>query len=69
MMKASLVRILSGYLNTQQLLQAAADPRTHAIVFATDRLASAPLAGFHAWVAEHFRLLHGSEPGVEIWTR
>ncbi len=65
----SFVRILSGYLTTQQLLQAAADPRVHAVVFATDRLNSAPLAGFHAWVAAHFAPLHSSKAGVEIWTR
>jgi 4-amino-4-deoxy-L-arabinose transferase-like glycosyltransferase len=65
----SFVRIVSGYLTTQQLLEAAADPRVHAVVFATDRLTSARLAGFHAWVAEHFKPRHSSVAGVEIWTR
>ena len=43
----SVTRVLSGYLTSQELLQAAADPRVHAIVFATDHFTLAPVSSFH----------------------
>ena len=65
----SVTRVLSGYLTSQELLQVAADPRVHAIVFATDHFTLAPVSSFHPWVAEHFRLLRTYNTGVELWTR
>ena len=65
----SITRVLSGYLTSQDLLQAAADPRVHAIVFATDHFTLAPVSSFHHWVAEHFRLLRTYNTSIELWTR
>ena len=65
----SVTRVLSGYLTSQELRRVAADPRVHAIVFATDQFTRAPLSSFHPWVAEHFRLLRTYNTGVELWYR
>ena len=65
----SVTRVLSGYLTSQDLLQAAADPRVHAIVFATDHFTLAPVSSFHHWVTEHFQLLRTYNTGIELWTR
>ena len=65
----SVTRVLSGYLTSQDLLQAAADPRVRAIVFATDHFTLAPVSSFHHWVAEHFRLLRTYNTSIELWTR
>jgi 4-amino-4-deoxy-L-arabinose transferase-like glycosyltransferase len=65
----SFTRVLSGYLTSQELLQAGADPRVHAVIFATGRLTAAPVASFHAWITEHFNLLRTYDDGIELWTR
>jgi hypothetical protein len=65
----SFKRVLSGYLTSQELMQAGADARVHAVVFATHRLTAAPIASFHLWVTEHFNLLRTYDTGIELWTR
>jgi 4-amino-4-deoxy-L-arabinose transferase-like glycosyltransferase len=65
----SLVRKLSGYLTSEELLQAGSNPRTHAVVLMTDRFSTLPFATFHSWVEEHFQLLRRSDTGVEVWIR
>jgi hypothetical protein len=65
----STVRILSGYLSLSQLEQAAQNPRVHAILFDTGRFYGDSLAGFHAWVAQHFHLAHSYGSGRELWVR
>ena len=65
----SLVRKLSGYLTSEELLQAGSDPRTHAVVLMTDRFRTLPLAAFHSRLADQFRLLDRSDTGVEVWIR
>jgi len=67
----SFLRVLSGYLTSGELLAAAADPRVHAVLFATGRLTAAPVASFHDWVAEHFQRvdLPGAGASVELWIR
>ncbi len=65
----SQVRILTGYLTTQELLEAASDPRVHVVLFATNRLALGPAAGFHSWVSQHFALVRRHGPGIELWIR
>jgi 4-amino-4-deoxy-L-arabinose transferase-like glycosyltransferase len=65
----SFKRVLSGYLSSQDLMQAGADARVHAVVFATNRLTAAPIASFHSWVAEHFSLRRTYGDGIELWTR
>ncbi len=63
----SFVRISTGYLTTQQLVEAASDPRVKAVLFSSDRLASK--ADFHGWVAQHFPTKHSYAPMIELWIR
>jgi 4-amino-4-deoxy-L-arabinose transferase-like glycosyltransferase len=63
----SLVRIQTGYLTTQQLIDAASSPQVHAVLFFTGRLQR--LSGFHAWVALHFHLKYRYGAGQELWVR
>jgi len=65
----SSVRMNSGYLTVPELIQAASDQRVHAVLFATDRLAAAPLVGFHSWVAQHYYLLRTYGAATELWIR
>jgi hypothetical protein len=62
----SFVRILSGYLTTQQLIEAASDPRVHIVMFAT-RYGSfgTQLPDFHGWVAQHFTAVHSHGPAID----
>ena len=63
------VRINTGYLTLAQLEQAAANPRVHAVLFYTGRFYLPNVAGFHAWVAQHFHLLRSYNSGQELWVR
>jgi 4-amino-4-deoxy-L-arabinose transferase-like glycosyltransferase len=63
----SSVRIESGYLTLAQLEQSATASRVQAVLFFTSRLTT--VSGFHAWVAQHFHLLHTYGPGKELWVR
>lgn len=65
----STVRITSGYLTLAQLEHAASQPQVRAVLFYTGRLAAPETASFHAWVAQHFRLLHNYGAGRELWVR
>jgi dolichyl-phosphate-mannose-protein mannosyltransferase len=67
----SFERVLNGYLSTRELIEAGADARVHAVLFATGRLTAAPIASFHDWVAERFQRvdLNGADAGVELWVR
>jgi 4-amino-4-deoxy-L-arabinose transferase-like glycosyltransferase len=66
----STVRIQTGYVTLAQLEQAALDPRVHAVLFYTGRFHTHQVAGFHAWVAAHFHLLHKyNNRGQELWVR
>ena len=65
----SMVRIVSGYLTLPQLIQAASAPNVHAVLFYSGRFSIKQVAGFHAWVAQHFHLLRTYGAGVELWTR
>lgn len=65
----SQVRIATGYVTQQQLIQEASQPQVHAVLFYTKRLDSPLTAGFHAWVAQHFRLVHDYGHGRELWVK
>lgn len=66
----SLVRINTHYLTLQQLIQAASDPRVHAVLFYTYRLTIKSVTPFHQWLATHgFHLVKGYKPGQELWVR
>jgi hypothetical protein len=65
----SQVRIKTGYVTQQQLIQEASKPQVHAVLFYTSRLDSPLTAGFHNWVAQHFRLVHDYGHGRELWVK
>ena len=67
----SLVRTLSGYLTSRELIQAGADARVHAVLFATGRLTAAPISSFHDWVTKHFHPVYLDDVStrVELWVR
>jgi 4-amino-4-deoxy-L-arabinose transferase-like glycosyltransferase len=65
----STVRIVSGYLTLAQLENAASQSQVHAVLFYTGRLGAPETAPFHAWVVQHFRLLHNYGTGRELWVR
>jgi 4-amino-4-deoxy-L-arabinose transferase-like glycosyltransferase len=65
----SITRVMSKYLTTQDLTNAASDPRVHTIVFATGHFTLPQVADFHPWVKEHFDLWRSYGNGIEVWTR
>ena len=65
----SITRVMSKYLTTQDLKNAASDPRVHTIVFATGHFTLAQVADFRPWVKEHFDLWRSYGNGIEVWTR
>jgi hypothetical protein len=65
----SITRVMSKYLTTQDLENAASDPRVHTIVFATGHFTLAQVADFRPWVKEHFDLWRSYGNGIEVWTR
>lgn len=65
----SRVRIDTGYLTLSMLITEASKPQVHAIVFFTGRFYLPKVYGFHAWVAQHFHLLHNYGLGRELWVK
>ncbi len=65
----SMVRIASGYLTQQQLINAAQQPDVHAVLFYNTRLRMSQVAGFYSWVTQHFHLKYRYGPQQELWTR
>ena len=65
----SMVRITSGYLTSQTLIQDAALPQVHAVFFYTGRLRMQSLTTFYTWVTQHFRLVHDYGSGRQLWIK
>ena len=65
----SMVRINSGYLSLARLESIASQPQVHAVLFFTGRFHLPAVGAFHAWVAQHFHLLHNYGAGRELWVR
>ncbi|HEY6284806.1 MAG TPA: glycosyltransferase family 39 protein [Ktedonobacteraceae bacterium] len=65
----SAVRITSNYLTLSQLESATSQPQVRAVLFFTGRFYLPNVAGYHAWVAQHFHLLHNYGAGRELWVR
>lgn len=65
----SMVRIETGYLTLAQLETAASQPQVHAVLFFSGRFSLPQVAAFHAWVAQHFHLLHDYGAGRQLWVR
>jgi hypothetical protein len=62
------VRIFTGYVTTQQLIEEASQPQVHAILFYQDRL---DLMGpsFYNWVQQHFHLAYHYGDKKELWVK
>jgi 4-amino-4-deoxy-L-arabinose transferase-like glycosyltransferase len=65
----SMVRVVSGYVTLQQLEAEASLPQVHAVLFFQGRLFLPQVAGFHAWVSQHFHLKYTYGPGQELWIK
>lgn len=65
----SMVRITTGSVTLAQLEALTAQPQVHAVLFFTGRFGLPDVAAFHAWVAQHFHLLHNYGGGRELWVR
>lgn len=61
------VRISTGFVTTQQVIQLAAQSRVQAILFYTGRLQN--LTGLHNWVSQHFQRTHTYGNGQELWVK
>ncbi len=65
----STVRIDTGYVTAQQLIQEAARPAVHAVLIYTGRLQNPDLASFRAWLSQHFRLTKNYGGGRGLWIK
>jgi len=65
----SMVRVVSGYVTLQQLEAEASLPQVHAVLFFQGRLFLPQVAGFHAWVSQHFHLKYTYGSGQELWIK
>jgi len=68
------VRILTGNVTAEQLIQEASQPQVHAVLFYTCRLycdkrTSEVIADFHTWVSQHFHLVHDYGIDQELWVK
>ncbi len=63
----STVRIHTGSVTMQEIVQLASPPRVHAILFYTGRFQN--MAGFSSWVKLHFHLTHDYGGGQELWVK
>ena len=66
-------RSINGYLPTVNLwlpwqIAIFRRPSVHGVMFATNRFAIKPVAGFHGRVAQHFAAVHSYGPGIELWS-
>jgi len=61
------VRIQTGSVTTQQVIQLASQPRVQAILFYTGRFQNLP--GFSDWVKQHFQRTHTYGGGQELWVK
>ena len=63
----SYVRIKTGSLTAQQLIDDASQPQVHAVLLYTGRLQI--LGEFHGWVRTHYRLVRDYGVGMALWNR
>jgi hypothetical protein len=62
------VRIFTGYVTTQQLIQAALQPQVQAVLFYNDRL-DLMQPSFYNWVQQHFHLANHYGTKAELWVK
>ncbi|GHO68734.1 hypothetical protein KSC_076260 [Ktedonobacter sp. SOSP1-52] len=63
------VRIMTGYVTEEQLIQEASRPEVQTVLFYTGRLHSSQVAGFHTWVRQHYTLARTYSNGQELWLK
>ncbi len=63
----SSVRIASGYVSTQQVINDASQTNVRALLFYSGRFSALP--GLHSWVKKHFHLVHNYGNGQELWVK
>lgn len=62
------VRIFTGYVTTQQLIEAASQPQVQAVLFYSDRL-DLMQPSFYNWVQQHFHLANHYDTQKELWRK
>ncbi|WP_165423483.1 ArnT family glycosyltransferase [Ktedonosporobacter rubrisoli] len=65
----SLVRIQTGYLTAQQLIQQVQQPEVHAVLFYTGRINASNVSAFRQWVTHHLHRVHSYGNGKELWIK
>lgn len=65
----SSVRLYTSFLTVSQLEQISQNPRVHAVLFYTGRLAVIPSTDYYTWVTAHFHLYKRYNDGQELWVR
>lgn len=65
----SSVRVETGYLTSQQLIDAAAQPQVHAVLFYTHRLHINALAPFYTWLTQNYHLVRDYGNGSSLWVK
>ena len=65
----STVRIDTGYVTAQQIIQESAQPEVHAVLIYTGRLENPDLAPFRAWLSQHFRQIKNYGGGKGLWIK
>jgi len=65
----STVRIDTGYVTAQQIIQESARPEVHAVLIYTGRLENPDLAPFQAWLSQHFRQIKNYGGGKGLWIK
>lgn len=63
----SFVRIQSGYLSDEQLIEISKQSSVHAVLFYTGRLHQ--MQGFYHWTSLHFQEIHDYGNGRELWVK
>jgi 4-amino-4-deoxy-L-arabinose transferase-like glycosyltransferase len=63
----SSVRINTGYITAQQLIQEAQSSNVQAVLFYTGRLTQ--VHAFYTWVTQHYQLAHRYGKGSELWVK
>jgi 4-amino-4-deoxy-L-arabinose transferase-like glycosyltransferase len=65
----SSVRVETGYLTNQQLIQQAAQSQVHAVLFLTHRLHIPVLAPFYNWLTHNYHMVRNYGNGSSLWLK
>jgi len=65
----SMVRVMTGFVTTEQLIKEANNPQVGAILFYSGRFNLKNTEDFHEWVVSHYRLARSYGHGKELWVK